>query len=180
MMDKTISDDLTVILEATGGSFEGSKVLLTGGAGFLGSWLCDIFIKSGASVTSVDDLSTGLSENIQHLHNEKKFNFMKMNISKEMPEDRYNYVLHFASRVSPEEYMLHPIETLMANSFGTRNALEQALKCDATFLFASSSEIYGNPSIIPTPETYWGYVNPIGPRSCYDEGKRFGEALCKA
>jgi len=161
--------------------FEGSRVLITGGAGFIGSWLCDALTDGGASVTCLDNLSTGKMENIDHLIGKKNFAFRRRDVAREWSlRSRHELVLHLASRAAPEDYQQHPIETLAANADGTRNALEYARRHDSCLLYASSSEVYGDAEIIPTPEIYWGKVNPIGPRSCYDEGKRFGEALCMA
>ena len=161
--------------------FENRRVLITGGAGFLGSWLCDVLVLLGASLTCLDDLSTGKAEFIQHLIGRKNFSFAQGDVTTYAWDGtRYDFVLHLASRASPEDYFEHPVETLLANSVGTLNMLEIARKSDAVFLFTSSSEVYGNAEVIPTPESYWGKVNPVGPRSCYDEGKRFGEALVKA
>jgi len=143
--------------------------------------LSDTLLSARAKVYCIDSLSTGSLKNIYHLIKNKNFSFRRADITKDgSPGRKYDYILHFASRVAPEDYQQHPIETLLANSTGTKNVLELARKNDSTVLYASSSEIYGNPHIIPTPENYPGNVNPIGPRSCYDEGKRFGEALCIA
>lgn len=143
--------------------------------------MSDTLLSARAKVYCIDSLSTGSLKNIYHLIKNKNFSFRRADITKDgSPGRKYDYILHFASRVAPEDYQQHPIETLLANSTGTKNVLELARKNDSTVLYASSSEIYGNPHIIPTPENYPGNVNPIGPRSCYDEGKRFGEALCIA
>ncbi len=161
--------------------FSGQKALVTGGAGFIGSWICDFLISQGASVICVDDMSTGLSRNIVSLGRNSRFKFLRTDVGKGLkPSVKCDLIFHLASHPSPEEYQKHPIETALTNSEGTRNILEIARKNDAPFLFASSSEVYGDAKVVPTPETYWGNVNPIGPRSCYDEGKRFGEALCMA
>jgi len=158
-------------------SFEGKKVLVTGGAGFVGSWLCDVLVGLGNNVTCLDNLSTGMKGNIDHLVEKSKFRFINRDVCTFKTKDDFDCVFHMASHASPEEYQRHPIETLRANSLGSANMAELARKADATILFASTSEIYGDAKIVPTPETYWGNVNPIGPRSCYDEGKRFSEAL---
>ena len=161
--------------------FVAKRILVTGGAGFLGSWLCDTLISANAHTRCLDDLSTGLTENIQHLFDAKNFTFRKCDVTQpNLKNEKYDLILHFASRASPEEYQQHPIETLTANSQGTQEMLELARKQDAVLVYASSSEVYGDTEVIPMPETYWGRVNPIGPRSCYDEGKRYGEALCMA
>jgi len=160
--------------------FCSGKVLVTGGAGFIGSWLCDAFICANSTVHCIDNLSTGMIDNIEHLLDVKSFTLKKIDVTRIDLDGKYNHVLHFASRASPEEYQHHPIQTLLANSVGTWNMLELARKNDAMLLYASSSEVYGDARVVPTPESCWGMVNPIGVRSCYDEGKRFGEALCMA
>jgi UDP-glucuronate decarboxylase len=154
------------------------KILITGGAGFLGSWLCRITAKAGGRVDCLDNFATGLKENIEGLEG---VNFILSSVEDCRLESNYDYVFHFASRASPEEYQLHPVETLTANSIGTMRMLELAKKSyGCALIYSSSSEIYGDCNVIPTPETYYGYVNSIGIRSCYDEGKRYGEALCMA
>jgi len=160
--------------------FEGKKVLVTGGAGFLGSWMCDVLYGIGAEVICLDDLSTGKIKNVDHLIGEKNFEFLEQDVVKLKTNEKFDYILHLASRASPEEYQLHPIETLLANSIGNLNVLELARRSDARVLYTSSSEVYGDTKVVPTPEDYWGNVNPVGMRSCYDEGKRFGEALFMA
>lgn len=181
MIDETILEDIQEVKrEIKPELFVDKDILVTGGAGFIGSYLCDVFIELGARVTCLDEFSTGLVENIDHLKNRKCFKLVKADISKFEDEAKYDYVLHFASRASPEDYQLHPVETLLANSLGSFKMLELTRKCDAMILFASSSEVYGDAKDIPTPETYWGNVNPVGIRSSYDEGKRFAEALFMA
>jgi len=160
--------------------FEGKSVLITGGAGFIGSWLCDVLISFNAEVACLDNLSTGIRRNIDHLLGKPRFEFVNADVCTFKTEREFDYILHMASHASPEEYQTHPIETLRANSLGSINMAELARRNDATMLFASTSEIYGDAEVVPTPETYWGNVNPIGPRSCYDEGKRFAEALFMA
>jgi UDP-glucuronate decarboxylase len=157
--------------------YAGKKALVTGGAGFIGSWLCDVLISLGAEVTSVDDFSTGRLKNIDHLARNPRFELVKRDICAFRSGDKFDLIFHMAGHASPEEYQAHPIETLQASSFGSANVAELARKSDATVLFASTSEVYGDAEVVPTPESYWGRVNPIGPRSCYDEGKRFAEAL---
>jgi len=162
-------------------SFQEASVLVTGGAGFIGSWLCDVLVKAGANVTCLDNFSTGLKENIKHLLNEKGFRLIKQDIeSLDNTVGKFDFILHLASRASPEDHQQHPIETLRGNSLGSFKVIEQALKSNATILFTSTSEIYGDAQVVPTPESYWGNVNPTGPRSGYDEGKRFAEALFTA
>ncbi|MBF0478383.1 MAG: SDR family oxidoreductase [Candidatus Omnitrophica bacterium] len=156
-------------------------VVITGGAGFLGSHLCDRFIEDGYKVTCVDNLITGNSENIAHLHNNKDFNFLKHDVSKPFEiAGKVDHILHFASPASPIDYLKFPIQTLKVGSLGTHNALGLAKLKKARFLLASTSEVYGDPEVHPQKETYWGHVNPIGPRGVYDEAKRFGEAITMA
>lgn len=157
--------------------FSEKKVLISGGAGFIGSWLSDVLLDLGASVTCVDNLSTGEIANINHLLGGRRFSLIQADVVNFTVGDKYDYLLHLASRVSPEDYQQHAIETLLANSLGSYRMLELARKMDSRILYSSSSEVYGNAQVVPTPEDYWGNVNPTGPRSCYDEGKRFSEAL---
>ena len=181
MIDNIVSEDIKRIVNEMNDVFpEGKDILVTGGAGFIGSHLCDVLVEPGANVTCLDDFSTGLTANIDHLLGKSNFRLVKEDVSNFDGTEKYDYVLHFASRASPEEYQLNPIKTLLANSLGSYRMLELARTCDATILFGSSSEVYGDAKVIPTPETSWGNVNPIGLRSCYDEGKRFGEALFMA
>lgn len=156
-------------------------VVVTGGAGFLGSHLCDYFIATGHKAIAVDNLITGSERNIEHLRNNHDFDFIKHNVSKEITiAGPVDYVLHFASPASPVDYLNHPIPTLKVGSLGTHNALGLAKAKKARFLLASTSEIYGDPLVHPQKETYWGNVNSVGPRGCYDEAKRFAEAITMA
>jgi UDP-glucuronate decarboxylase len=184
MMDEMILEDIEKIKsDLKGVGFAGKKVLVTGGAGFIGSWLCDVLVNLDAKVVCLDNFSSGLSSNIEHLHEEDKFEFIKHDISQPISfKGKIDVVFHFASRASPLEFGKYPIEILRANTFGTWTALELALKNKASFVLASTSEVYGDPDpkYIPTPETYWGNVNSIGVRSCYDEGKRAAEAFTMA
>jgi len=175
-------EDIDCILTHLGGiSYSGKKVLVTGGAGFLGSWISTVLIRQGAQVTCLDNLSSGRRENVAHLDGEKRFEFVKLDISSPPPLDgRYDYVLHLASRASPFEFDKHPLEILRANTFGTVNALEIAKRDGARLLFTSTSEVYGKATVFPTPESYPGVVNIHGVRGCYDEAKRAGEAFCMA
>lgn len=175
-------EDIDCILTHLGGiSYSGKKVLVTGGAGFLGSWISNVLIRQGAQVTCLDNLSSGRRENVAHLDGEKRFEFVKLDISSPPPLDgRYDYVLHLASRASPFEFDKHPLEILRANTFGTVNALEIAKRDGARLLFTSTSEVYGKATVFPTPESYPGVVNIHGVRGCYDEAKRAGEAFCMA
>jgi len=156
------------------------RALVTGGAGFLGSHLCDALVAEGHSVVAVDNLLTGRISNIEHLRREGNFEFLQLDINRPFDCGEVNYVFHFASPASPVDYMVHGIETLKAGSLGTLHALEIAHKYGAKYLVASTSECYGDPLEHPQKETYWGNVNSIGPRSVYDEAKRFTEALTMA
>jgi dTDP-glucose 4,6-dehydratase len=156
------------------------RVLVTGGAGFLGSHLCDSLLAEGHSVVCVDNLITGNTRNIQHLANETRFVFEQADICKPFDFGQVDYVFNFASPASPVDYMIHGVPTLAVGSVGTFNCLDLAVKYKAKFFMASTSECYGDPFEHPQKETYWGHVNPIGPRSVYDEAKRFSEALTMA
>jgi UDP-glucuronate decarboxylase len=181
MMDHIIREDIEKIKSAVKGDcFEGKTVLVTGGAGFIGSWLCDVLVGFGADVTAVDDMSTGRMKNIDHLVKKPKFKLIKADVCAFKSDEKFDYILHMAGHASPDEYQKHPIETLQTSALGTSAMAELARKNDSILLFSSTSETYGDTEVIPTPETYWGNVNPIGPRSCYDEGKRFAEALLMA
>ena len=156
------------------------RALVTGGAGFLGSHLCEALLAEGFSVVAVDNLLTGRLSNIESLRREGSFEFLQLDINRPFDCDKVDYVFHFASPASPVDYMVHGIETLKVGSFGTLNALEIAQKYQAKYLVSSTSECYGDPLEHPQKETYWGNVNSIGPRSVYDEAKRFTEALTMA
>ena len=157
------------------------RVLITGGAGFLGSHLCDRFLKEGYHVIAMDNLITGNLANIEHLFHLKEFEFYHHDVSKfvHVPGD-LDYILHFASPASPIDYLKLPIQTLKVGSLGTHNLLGLAKSKKARFLIASTSEVYGDPLVHPQNEDYWGNVNPIGPRGVYDEAKRFQEAITMA
>src|SRR5579863_7654734 len=156
------------------------RVLVTGGAGFLGSHLCDALLTEGHSVVCADNLLTGSLENIAHLRNEPRFEYREQDVCRPFDFGLVNYIFHFASPASPVDYLEHAIETLQVGSLGTMNCLELAKKHGAKFFLASTSECYGDPLEHPQKETYWGHVNPIGPRSVYDEAKRFSEAATMA
>ncbi|MFH1837854.1 MAG: UDP-glucuronic acid decarboxylase family protein [Candidatus Omnitrophota bacterium] len=157
------------------------RVLLTGGAGFLGSHLSEKLLDLGHSVICMDNLITGNVKNIRHLMGNADFEFVERDVCEHIDvEQKIDYVLHFASLASPVDYLKYPIKTLKVGSLGTHNALGAAKKHKAKFLLASTSEVYGDPLVNPQPETYWGNVNPIGPRGCYDESKRFAEAITLA
>jgi dTDP-glucose 4,6-dehydratase len=157
------------------------RVLITGAAGFLGSHLCDRFLAEGHSVLGLDNFITGHADNLDHLSGSDRFEFVRHDISTPLQVDgSLDGVLHFASPASPIDYLELPIETLKVGSYGTNNALDVALAKGARFFMASTSEVYGDPLVHPQREEYWGNVNPVGPRSVYDEAKRFSEALTMA
>src|SRR5499426_3002157 len=157
------------------------RVLVTGGAGFLGSHVCDRLLAEGHEVIAMDNLLTGNMQNLAHLEEERRFRFVRHNVAEYIFVDGpLDAVLHFASPASPIDYLELPIQTLKVGSLGTHNALGLALSKHARFLLASTSEVYGDPLVHPQPETYWGNVNPIGPRGVYDEAKRFAEAITMA
>jgi dTDP-glucose 4,6-dehydratase len=156
------------------------RALVTGGAGFVGSHLCDLLLGDGFSVVAADNLLTGRLANIEHLRNDSRFEFVKVDVSEPFDCGAVDYVFHFASPASPVDYAEHGIETLKVGSLGTFYSLDVARKYAAGFLLASTSECYGDPLEHPQKETYWGHVNPIGPRSVYDESKRFAEAATMA
>jgi nucleoside-diphosphate-sugar epimerase len=157
------------------------RVVVTGGAGFLGSHLCDAIIARGDSVVCVDNLATGRPDNVAHLMGQPGFTFVEADVSSALdvpgPVDA---VAHLASPASPPDYLRLPLETLAVGSHGTENALRLAHRDNARFVLASTSEVYGDPAVHPQSEDYWGNVNPVGPRSVYDEAKRFAEALTRA
>ncbi len=157
------------------------RILITGAAGFLGSHLCDRFIKEGYHVIGMDNLITGNIKNIEHLFPLKEFEYYHHDVSRfvHVP-GKLDYILHFASPASPIDYLKMPIQTLKVGSLGTHNLLGLAKEKNARMLIASTSEVYGDPTVHPQPEEYWGNVNPVGPRGVYDEAKRFQEAITMA
>lgn len=162
-------------------SFAGKRVLITGGAGFLGSWMCDALVDQGADIVCIDNFASGLRSNISHLLGADNFQLIEHDISEAINiEGKLDLVMHMASRASPFEFEHYPIEILNANTIGLVRSLEIARKNHARLLFTSTSEIYGNPMVVPTPESYYGNVNSIGLRGCYDEAKRCGEAYVTA
>ena len=157
------------------------RILVTGGAGFIGSHLCERLLAEGHKVICIDNFITGKMENIRHLLKDKRFKFINHNISNYITiNGKIDYILHFASPASPADYLHYPIQTLKVCSLGTHNALGLAKAKNAKFLLASTSEVYGDPLVHPQPETYWGNVNCVGPRGVYDEAKRFAEAITMA
>ncbi|MGB1070088.1 MAG: UDP-glucuronic acid decarboxylase family protein [Planctomycetota bacterium] len=158
-----------------------SRVLITGGAGFIGSYLAELFVDRDWDVVVMDNLITGNPENIEHLFGKKGFQFIEQDVTEYIHHSgRLDAILHFASPASPIDYQLYPIQTLKVGSLGTHKALGLARSSGAKFLLASTSEVYGDPLIHPQPESYWGNVNPIGVRGVYDEAKRFAEAMTLA
>ena len=156
------------------------RALVTGGAGFLGSHLCDALLGEGYSVVVADNFITGRRSNVDHLRNDNRFELLETDISVPFDCGKVDYVFHFASPASPIDYSVHGVETLKVGSLGTFHALDIARKYGAKYLVSSTSECYGDPLEHPQKETYWGHVNPIGPRSVYDEAKRFTEAVTMA
>jgi len=157
------------------------RALVTGGAGFLGSHLCDLLLEKGYHVTVMDNLITGSTDNIVHHLGNKNFRFVEYDVTEYLYlEQRVDFVFHFASPASPIDYMRYPIQTLKVGSLGTHKTLGLANKHKARYILASTSEVYGDPQVHPQPETYWGNVNPVGPRGVYDEAKRFAEAMTMA
>jgi dTDP-glucose 4,6-dehydratase len=158
--------------------FDHAHVVITGGAGFLGSHLCERFLAEGARVTAVDNFLTGDPANVAQLADDPRFALIEHDVTRHLDiEGPVDAVLHFASPASPIDYLKLPIQTLKVGSLGTHNMLGLALAKGARFLLASTSEVYGDPQVHPQPESYWGHVNPIGPRGVYDEAKRFAEAI---
>ena len=171
---------LTTLQKKIDETLESKNILVTGGSGFLGSWMCDILINEGSDVTCLDNFSTGLKINISHLNGKDRFHLIEGGIEDLNYSERFEYILHFASRPSPEEYQKNPVETLKVNSLDTIRLLEYAKEHHSVFMLSSSSEVYGDAEIVPTPESSWGRVNPVGFRSSYQESKRFAETACVA
>ncbi|MFQ5710916.1 MAG: UDP-glucuronic acid decarboxylase family protein [Candidatus Geothermarchaeales archaeon] len=184
MIDEIIRGDMDEVLtDVDIEFFKNKKILVTGGAGFLGSWVCDVLVEGGAEVICVDNFSSGRVENVQHLVGLDNFSLIEHDVSQPIFfDERIDVVMHLASRASPFEFARFPIQILKANILGTWVALGIAKKYGSRLVYTSSSEVYGDPDPehIPTPETYTGNVNPVGPRSCYDEAKRAGEAFIAA
>lgn len=186
MMDKITLEDIHRIQDNVGQFREkinDETFLVTGGAGFIGSWLCDILVGFDANVICVDNLSSGITTNVDHLLEKDNFKFVSEDVCTFSSNEKLDYIVHMASVASPMSYLSLPIETLDANVVGTKRMLELAKKNNVKgFLFTGTSEVYGNPddSNLPTPETYYGYVNSFGPRAVYDEGKRCAESYCYA
>ena len=157
------------------------KILIAGGSGFIGSHLCDFFLEAGHQVIAVDNFITGSKKNIEHLLDNKNFKFIEHDVIEPLQiDEKLDAILHFASPASPVYYLKYPLETLKVGSYATHNLLELARKNNAKFLLASTSEVYGDPKEHPQKESYWGNVNSIGPRSVYDEAKRYAEAVTMA
>jgi dTDP-glucose 4,6-dehydratase len=165
-------------MNPAGGSL---RIIVSGAAGFIGSHFCDWLLAEGHTVVGIDNFITGSSRNLEHLARTAQFDFVEWDIVKPFAiEGPVDHVVNMASLASPKDYLDHPIETLEVGSLGTQHMLELAMSKGAGFLLTSTSECYGDPLVHPQPETYWGHVNPVGPRSCYDESKRFAEALTMA
>lgn len=157
------------------------RILISGAAGFIGSHLCDRLLGDGHEILALDNFQTGSTRNIAHLNGNSRFRFEECDVTRTVQaEGKFDAVLHLASLASPKDYLAHPIETLESGSTGTRNMLDIARRDQARFLVTSTSECYGDPLEHPQKETYWGNVNPVGMRSCYDESKRYAEALTMA
>ncbi len=170
-----------MLITPTFSNIEKPTALVTGGAGFVPSHLIDLLIKQDINVIALDNFITGSPNNIKHLDGHSNFYFVKHDISTPYQvEGKVDYIFHLASPASPIDYQKRPIETIKSGSFGTHYALDLAVEKKARFLFSSTSEVYGDPLVHPQPESYWGNVNPIGLRSCYDESKRYGEAAIMA
>ncbi|KAK1184388.1 SDR family oxidoreductase [Streptomyces sp. NBS 14/10] len=160
--------------------FDG-RVVVTGGSGFLGSHVCERLLSQGCEVLCVDNFCTGTERNIRHLTDDPAFHLLEGDVTDGLEVDgTVSAVLHLASPASPPDYLRLPLETMRAGSVGTQNALDLTRRKGARFLLASTSEVYGDPQVHPQPETYWGHVNPVGPRAVYDEAKRFSEAMTVA
>src|SRR5213596_2549809 len=158
-----------------------ARILITGGAGFIGSHLCERFLAEGDDVICMDNFLTGTPDNVAHLFADRRFTFIQQDVTTYIyVKGPVDAILHFASPASPVDYLEHPIQTLKVGSLGTHKALGLAKEKRARFLLASTSEVYGDPLVHPQKEDYWGHVNPIGPRGVYDEAKRFAEALTMA
>ena len=157
------------------------RIVVSGAAGFIGSHFCDRLLAEGHTVVGLDNFLTGAPLNLAHLANEPRFSLIRLDITEPFSvAGAVDAVVNMASPASPKDYLDHPIETLLVGSAGTRRMLDLALEKHARFLLTSTSECYGDPEVHPQVETYWGHVNPVGPRSCYDESKRFAEALTMA
>jgi len=180
MIDKIVEKGVEEVVSELNADLYGRSILITGGSGFIGSWLCDILVRLGARVTCLDNLSSGRTANIDHLLSNNNFRFIKADVVEWIPRGEFDMIIHAASLPAPEHYIEKPVEAILPNTLGLMKLLEYARKTDSRILFTSTSEVYGDSSVIPTPESFWGCVNPIGPRSCYDESKRMAEALCMA
>ncbi|MFH0832859.1 MAG: NAD-dependent epimerase/dehydratase family protein [Candidatus Aenigmatarchaeota archaeon] len=180
-MPDIIKEDLNTIKSSLKGfekNIKNKTFLVTGGSGFLGSWFCDTLNTFDAKIICVDNFSSGAEKNIEHLFKSKNFRLLKADICSFKINEKIDYIVHMASIASPPLYQEKPVETIDSNVLGTRNMLELARKNNARMLFTSTSEVYGDARVVPSPENYYGYVNSYGPRCMYDEGKRCAEAYC--
>ena len=177
-----VQEDINILKKSVsneGFELENQTVLVTGGAGFLGSWICDLITSLAGRVICLDNLSSGTPQNINHLLKSKNFILKKGDVRTFSTDEEIDYIIHMACIASPPLYQKYPIETLETSIFGTKNILNLAREKDVKgMLFTSTSEIYGDAKVFPTPEDYWGNVNPVGPRAIYDEGKRVAETYC--
>src|SRR2546427_729129 len=172
LKDAIIKEDIEQIKKSIDAeAFHGKSVLVSGGSGFLGSWICDVLSEVGSKIICLDNLSTGVFENVQHLKGTKGFEFEKADVCTYSRNPKVDMIFHLASRPAPEDYQKHPVETALANATGTDKMLDLARKDDARVFYSSSSEVDWDPEVFPTPESDEGKVDPLGPRSCYEERK---------
>lgn len=175
-----IRSEIETVIDRVGGEFNRKKILITGGAGFLGSWLSESLLRLGGEVTCLDNFAAGSMKNIRNLTRSRRFHVIRSDVSKWRPSGHYELIIHGASTPVPEQYTSSPIKAMLPNSIGLHKLLDSAKEKRSIFLYMSTSEIYGDAKIIPTPEEYPGALDPLGPRACYYESKRYGETACLA